>query len=75
VHSAVSDPVPDMSSWPSRPQLAARLGISKNTVARLAAAGDLVEVRISPQVILIDPESVQRHLARNTGPREAVSAA
>jgi hypothetical protein len=47
-------------------------------VARLAATGDIEEVRVSPKSPRINPASVERHLARN-GARNitqtAVSAA
>lgn len=61
------------AEWLTRAEVAEMLRVSETTVARLAATGDLEEVRVAPKSPRITPESVERHLARNG--RHAVSAA
>lgn len=66
------------AGWLTRAEVAEQLRVSETTVARLAATGDIEEVRVSPKSPRINPASVERHLARN-GARNitqtAVSAA
>lgn len=51
--------------WLTRAEVAERLRVSETTVARLAATGDLEEVRMSPRSPRINPASVEQHLTRN----------
>lgn len=55
------------SEFLTREEVAKRLRVSKRTVRRLAASGDLEQVWVSPQRALIKAESVERHITRNTG--------
>jgi len=66
------------AGWLTRAEVAERLRVSETTVARLAATGDIEEVRVSPKSPRISPDSVEAHLARNgarTLTHGAVSAA
>jgi excisionase family DNA binding protein len=71
-HHGQAEPAP--GDLLSRAEVARRLRVSEHTVARLAEAGDLEEIRVAPRSPRITPDSVERHLARN-GRQAAVSAA
>jgi excisionase family DNA binding protein len=60
-----------------RGETAVRLHVSKMTVRRLGAAGDLEEIRVGKRAIRITEESVERYLVANrvTRPGAATSAA
>jgi excisionase family DNA binding protein len=46
-----------------RPEVAGRLRVSKTTVRRLGAAGDLEEIRVGTRGVRITEQSVERYLA------------
>jgi excisionase family DNA binding protein len=73
-HHGQAEQASDLDGWLTRAEVARRLRVSEHTVARLAEAGDIEEVRVAPKSPRINPESVEQHLARN-GKRTAVSAA
>jgi hypothetical protein len=60
-----------------RAEVAGLLHVSEKTVARLAAAGHLDEIRVSAKSPRITPDSLERHLARHGVPttQQGASAA
>lgn len=57
---STTTPPRSLSGWATMNQAAAALGVSRDTIRRMIARGELYAERIGPRLVRVDLDSVQR---------------